>query len=721
MTRHPLLSISLLSQLTDRDIQCHYLNHLVGEASPLENRTSEIADLLTQITDRDLALRIVNLAFEVDLNLGAELTASIAPQFQIEIVEKIDRLDVPILLKVRFWNATKSRAALNYLKDIFIFRNRQYDDYFSREYIVLLAIGGIINIDRDLGIELLIESLSDRRFCGRAVEILTDLAPPQAIEGLASLLEIDDSNGGCQGRVLEALIAIGNDRAISSIRDALYRDKSRWQETNWIQGLAVVADPAMVEQLIYMLDDPDLYIDREYEYLNGKEHYITEAKRLRCEAIEALERIGGASVFDWLHQAMYWISKSDDYDYYSPFERVFRALYRLDRERLLTALEGAIHSYDPAVKKRAAIALSDWNIPIEDRNLSILLGALEDIEDLDTDVQLEIVSCIRKIIDMELRALDYDLTNICDDWFISKTLFDRAILETKQILFKYASDEDIKNRDRVISMLLATESDEKELINKLRETISLKAAERLFDRFSEDTDLSVLLKHLEDPDKSICQQAVRSIVSQDNVNTYSTLFSIAANTELAPTLIRELSDLLREQPEANILKEFHNHEPLKFIEIAEQTLIQNIHHKINQVNFEVPALGAIGGEASVTALKKILDDRESYDDIDQAIDSLARIGSESALSILLNYLPDTDIYTGWAAIKLYNLGRLAIVPQLWKLECQSPSGRALEAIHHIQQKEGLYNPNFSDRVHQRFEPPKTRLRDILLGEVRSVS
>jgi hypothetical protein len=79
MNTYPALTISLLSQLTNRELQSHYLNHLVGGASPFENLTSEIATLLTQITDPDLALRIINLALEVDLNLGASLTSSLTP------------------------------------------------------------------------------------------------------------------------------------------------------------------------------------------------------------------------------------------------------------------------------------------------------------------------------------------------------------------------------------------------------------------------------------------------------------------------------------------------------------------------------------------------------------------------------------------------------------------------------------------------------------------
>jgi uncharacterized membrane protein YwaF len=79
MTTNPAFTISLLSQLTNRELQSNYLNYL--------DRTPEIASILAQITDKDLALRIVNLALEVDLFLGASLTASLSPDLQKIVVD----------------------------------------------------------------------------------------------------------------------------------------------------------------------------------------------------------------------------------------------------------------------------------------------------------------------------------------------------------------------------------------------------------------------------------------------------------------------------------------------------------------------------------------------------------------------------------------------------------------------------------------------------------
>ncbi len=400
MNTYPALTISLLDRLTNRELQSNYLNHL--------DRTSEIANLLTQITDPDLALRIVNLALEVDLNLGASLTSSLAPELQKIVVDGIDRLEIPITLKIDLWYKTKSKAAVPYLQDIFIFKHRQPEDR-NGERTISSAIATISCIDRDLGIALLIEDLSDSRWHHNAAKHLSRLAPVEAIEHLVPLLSEAHLTSEWDGKhlAMSALEEIGTDEAINKIREALENNKDRWSDSYWLQGLAIVAAPAMVEYLINSL-------------------YLGQSDELCCEAIEALERIGqeNVNVFDWLHQSLYWISNVDEFR--SPFHKIVKALFKLDKDRILTALEGAIESYDPIVRKRTAMALVLWDVPICDRNLTILLSAINDI---DLDVRREVVCSIRDIISQVFYVIGCEAN-------ITPELLDRAILETKPILIK---------------------------------------------------------------------------------------------------------------------------------------------------------------------------------------------------------------------------------------------------------------------------------------------
>ena len=283
MTSNPPLTVSILSQLTDRELQSNYLNHL--------DRTAEIATLLTQITDKDLALRIVNLALEIDLFLGAKLTASIDPELQKVVVDAIDLLEIPTRLKIELWHKTKSKAALPYLQDIFIFKHRQSNDLYG-ERTLSSSMSAIACIDRDLAVALLIEDLSDSHWNRNAAENLSRLAPIEAIEYLAPLLNNARLTSEWDGKhlAMEALEKIGTDEAINKIREVL-ADKSLWSQRPYIYGLGIVADPLMVEHLIYLLYEPDRYIHRSIEYPSSEEHYANEAANLCYEAIDALEAV----------------------------------------------------------------------------------------------------------------------------------------------------------------------------------------------------------------------------------------------------------------------------------------------------------------------------------------------------------------------------------------------------------------------------------------------
>ena len=272
MNIYPALTISLLDRLTDRELQSNYLNHL--------DRTSEIASLLTQIADKDLALRIVNLALEVDLCLGASLTSSIVPELQQIVVDRINALEVPTRLKIELWHKTKSKAALPYLQDIFVFKHQQPNDLYG-ERTISSSMSAIACIDRDLAVALLIEDLSDSNWNRNAAEHLSRLNPVEAIEHLAPLLSDAHLTSHWDGKhlAMTALEEIGTNEAINKIREVL-ADKNLWSQRPYIYGLGIVADPAMVEHLIYLLYQPEQYIHRSIEYPASEEYYQKEADDL---------------------------------------------------------------------------------------------------------------------------------------------------------------------------------------------------------------------------------------------------------------------------------------------------------------------------------------------------------------------------------------------------------------------------------------------------------
>jgi hypothetical protein len=173
----PPLTLALVQELSDRALQSDYLNHL--------DRTAEVTSLLNQVQDRALALRIINLALDVDLILGSRLASSVSSEVQETIVERIDRLEIPVPFKVALWHKTKAKSALPYLQNLFIFRHRYWNIGHDLAESVISAI---VDIDRDLAIALLCEAVYDVRFHSSALEMLAKLAPVEAIEPLAYIL-----------------------------------------------------------------------------------------------------------------------------------------------------------------------------------------------------------------------------------------------------------------------------------------------------------------------------------------------------------------------------------------------------------------------------------------------------------------------------------------------------------------------------------------------------
>jgi HEAT repeat protein len=665
MNTNPCLTVSLLSQLTNQELQSNYLNHL--------DRTAEIASLLAQIADKDLALRIVNLALEVDLSLGASLSSSIYPELQQIVVDDIDRMEIPTRLKISLWRKTKSKAALPYLQDIFIF-NHQFPNTYEGHREIESATSTITYIDRDLAVALLIEELHhpvgeafplENRY-HRAAEIMVDLAPVEAIEALGDLLQTGDRrNCRAQYHSIEALAKIGTEESIAKLREVLQTCKHQWSDDDWIHGLGIVAEPAMVEHLIDLLYDPVLYTER-----SGNTY---EADRPCREAIAALEHIGGAKVFDWLHQAIYWISADDEF-------------------RSLTSLEGAIQSYDPVVRKRAAMALVVWEVPLVDRNLSILLSA---IDDPDLDVRIKIICGIMEIIHLSMYG--YNRLNIAPE------LINRAILETKPMALEYINHPDLEIRERVISQLSEREVYQWNLIES-----NTKPA-----------DLSTLLRELHDPELEIRESAVVSIIELGSVEVFPILLEIARSPELVGTLIWRLLEHHRSGTGVIIFEEFHRHREIAidFLETAEESLIEAIENNIGSLSPNMFRLSEIGSDLAISPIQQIIKSHayDYYDEPEDGIRSLAKIGTDAAKMALLEILTDRP-NLGRSVFDVFSTdAKLGVVPQLWSAHRQTYVDGGLDAISKIQERAGLYNPDFSDRSHPLFEPPSPRLRDILLG------
>jgi HEAT repeat protein len=740
MNIYPALTISLLSQLTDRELQSNYLNHL--------DRAAEIASLLAQITDTDLALRIVNLALEVDLCLGASLTSSIVPELQQIIVDRINVLEIPTRLKTELWRRTRSNFALSCLRDVFAVKNQYrresiYDDDFEPYYTAFNAMDAIIEIDPNLAATLLIEALGGNGHynAGDMIaiaetdpQILNESTKVAVIDALVSLLDIsptdDYYNYDCPA--LHALGKIGTESAIDKIRDILNEDKSLWLNPTWVQGLGMVGETPMVEHLLYLLYFAEEYIDRPSDEITkeNESDYERKANTLRCEAILGIERLGGDLAFDILHQSLYNIDNSREYP--DPWGRITQALFRLDCDRILKSLQQEIFNQDSAVRLRVVNILGSWYIDIDDRHLSILLNA---IEDPDLEVRDQIAFVITEIIDL---AKHYDrrmavtinitpqLLNlaITNPTFVSHDFYRE--LATKNIGDRIVQREFLEEGDRdFIKLLNISQLDR--LISDVDLIALIKDPDYIWSDFRADAivqmgkigDKSVLanlIDLLENQDRSIREAAVEGIVQMGIVDTIPILLSLATHPELVMKLVWYLEELRKRGKTARGLDLFIEDRELsiKFLDIAERTIVAVAIEECQRSVMAVLCLGAIGStDKAVLTLDQFI--KSGYHHYNYALRSLARIDNELAISKISEYLVEDGDFANHMSGELRHVYRLGIVPYLWECERNHYSGTLSDIIATIQAREGLYNPDFSDRSHPLFEPSYPRLRQFLLG------
>jgi HEAT repeats len=495
----------------------------------------------------------------------------------------------------------------------------------------------------------------------------------------------------------------------------------------------MVREAPMVEHLLYLLYFAEEYIDRNSDEITkeNESDYERKANTLRCEAILGIERLGGNLAFDILHQSLYSIANSREYP--DPWGTITQALFRLDCDRILISLEQAICDRDSAVRLRAVKILGSWYIDIDDRHLSILLNA---IEDPDLDVRDRIAFAIKEIIrhaqyydrrmavtiDITPQLLALAKTNPA---FVAHDFY--RDLATKDIGDRIVQRELIEKIDLDFIKLLSIIQLER-LIADVKLTDLLKRPgyciadirTRAIVQMGKIGDVSILprlVSLLEDPEHSIRKAAVEGIVQMGTVDTIPILLSLAAHPELVMTLVWYLEELRKKGKTARGLDLLLENRELSkiFLDIAERTIIEVAIEECKRSVMAVLCLGAIGStDEAVLTLDRII--QGGYHHYHFALRSLARIDNELAISKISEYLLEKNDFANQMSGELRQVYRLGIVPYLWECERNHYSGTLSDIINTIQEREGLYNPDFSDRSHPLFEPSYPRLRKILLGD-----
>lgn len=285
-----------LAGMSDAVLKCHYMNYLKW--------TEPLMMALALVKSEKLAVRLVELALEVDWSLGAKLAGSVQQKFQKQTVALIAKLEVPEWLKIRLLGETRANAVLPRLSKSLV--DREYA--VQRETIKALKnIGSaeavnallgairdpecrrsweIIETLREIGLGAaergLISLVKDwghyrdddyntsatyyHETCCLTIEALGELKSEQAVPVLLQVLQESDYT---YSLIVKALSEINASSAIADLRKSL-RSKNLYSRRYAAIALGNLQDQQSISQLRQTLEDENLEVRIEAANALGK-------------------------------------------------------------------------------------------------------------------------------------------------------------------------------------------------------------------------------------------------------------------------------------------------------------------------------------------------------------------------------------------------------------------------------------------------------------------
>ncbi|OUL30340.1 HEAT repeat domain-containing protein [Nostoc sp. 106C] len=312
----PLESNNLLqqlAQLSDEQLQRDYLNYLQW--------TEPITQMLAQLEDEAQALRVVRLALEVDLRLGAKLAGAVKPEFQVQTVGLVTALQIPEVLKVQLLGMTRSDYAILYLVEAL------NDEESCVPWSATFALG---EIKSEIAVRALIKALNHQNsdVYWLAPDILGQIGSQLAEAGLIHAL--NHQNPWVRGRAAEALAEIGREEIVYLLIPSL-RDKDPYVVKMAASTLGKIGDDIAVPALIEVL-----------QHENSK-------VRIQAAAF-ALGNIGSDAAVPFLIEAM-----NNQNEFVQ--ESAATILGELGSEKAIPSLIHALNYGCPLIKLTAATAL----------------------------------------------------------------------------------------------------------------------------------------------------------------------------------------------------------------------------------------------------------------------------------------------------------------------------------------------------------------------------
>ncbi|MEW6494492.1 MAG: HEAT repeat domain-containing protein [Cyanobacteriota bacterium] len=375
-------TLDLLQQLptlSDDQLKNEYLQALQGRES--------LVQILPILDDEAQAQRIVNLALEVNLTLGAKLVGAIKPKFHPALIDFVAGLDIPQPLKMQLLGITRSDIATPILLQAL----KQEDFHVLRSAVrALVKIGteavvtgllqalihgnyemrrwtawGLGQIDSESVVTELLEVLKHEVPYVRmwAAAALGQIHNQAAVTGLVQALNDEDPE--VRGWAASALGKMGTEAAVSPLLQALSdrEPQVRWRAAS---ALGQIRNEGAVPSLLQALSDRESQVRWRAATALGQirsegavpsllQALDDEHSYVRWSAVSALAQIGSRAAVPGLLQAL------GDQDRYVR-GRVAYALGQIGTEAAVVGLLQALKDRDSFVRERAAEGLKHMEI-----------------------------------------------------------------------------------------------------------------------------------------------------------------------------------------------------------------------------------------------------------------------------------------------------------------------------------------------------------------------
>jgi HEAT repeat protein len=325
-------SPSVVLNLSDKKFKRDYLNHL--------QQTESIVQMLQQLDDEVQVVRIVRLALEVDLILGAKLAGVVKPEFQEQAVGLVASLKVSETCRNYLLRITGYKRAIAFHEDDYP-QNKENCEHSTAETSVLEPTSDSVTVDA------LIEGLLDQSSgVRRAAAIqLGQINAPQALDAL--IQAVGDEDSIVRACAVCALGNIGDPLAVDALIQVLNSDDSDVRVCA-VESLGQIYHPSAVNALIEALQDQDFNV--------------------RSYAAITLGQIGDDSVIDNLIRAL----QDENFEVR---ENATESLGKIGNLKAVDALVQALKDEMPEVRGGAAGALGQIRDP---KAVDVLIQALED-------------------------------------------------------------------------------------------------------------------------------------------------------------------------------------------------------------------------------------------------------------------------------------------------------------------------------------------------------